>query len=131
MIDIDALGLSEEEKVQVAMLAGHERAKRSFARFVPYVKISESGEGMVPLLEWDHIKTLNRVLTESKRVVLAKSRQIGITTDLSANLVYEGVTHQCQVPLVTRIQDPVRFPRHAERFDVSILFVTVSPGFDR
>ena len=84
MIDIDALGLSEEEKVQVAMLAGHERAKRSFERFVAYVKISESGEGMVPLLEWDHIKTLNRVLTESKRVVLAKSRQIGITTDLSA-----------------------------------------------
>ena len=30
MIDIEALGLSEEEKVQVAMLAGHERAKRSF-----------------------------------------------------------------------------------------------------
>ena len=55
MIDIEALGLSEEEKVQVAMLAGHERAKRSFERFVAYVKISESGEGMVPLLEWDHL----------------------------------------------------------------------------
>ena len=92
MIDIEALGLSEEEKVQVAMLAGHERAKRSFERFVAYVKISESGEGMVPLLEWDHIKTLNRVLTESKRVVLAKSRQIGRDTYLPALRQYNPLT---------------------------------------
>lgn len=86
MVDVDlvALGLSNEEKAQLSLLASYERAKRSFDRFVPYVKISESGEGMVPLLEWDHIKTLNRVLSESKRIVLAKSRQIGITTDLSA-----------------------------------------------
>ena len=56
MVDIDlaALGLSEEEKAQVAVLASYERARRSYERFVPYVKISESGEGMVPLLEWDH-----------------------------------------------------------------------------
>ena len=103
MIDIEALGLSEEEKVQVAMLAGHERAKRSFERFVAYVKISESGEGMVPLLEWDHIKTLNRVLTESKRVVLAKSRQIGITTDLSAF----GLWHAMFLSLI-HISEPTR-----------------------
>ena len=64
-IDLAALGLSEEEKAQVAVLASYERARRSYERFVPYVKISESGEGMVPLLEWDHIKTMNRVLMES------------------------------------------------------------------
>ena len=63
MVDIDlaALGLSEEEKAQVAVLASYERARRSYERFVPYVKSSESGEGMVPLLEGDHIKTLTRV----------------------------------------------------------------------
>ena len=33
MIEIDALGLSEEEKVQVAMLAGHERAISSSPPF--------------------------------------------------------------------------------------------------
>ena len=43
MIDIAALGLSEDEKRQVALLAGYERARRSYERFVPYVKISESG----------------------------------------------------------------------------------------
>ncbi len=45
MVDIDlaALGLSEEEKAQVAVLAGYERARRSYERFVPFVKISESG----------------------------------------------------------------------------------------
>ena len=122
MIDIEALGLSEEEKVQVAMLAGHERAKRSFARFVPYVKISESGEGMVPLLEWDHIKTLNRVLTESKRVVLAKSRQIGITTDLSAfGLWHAMFTPQALVLYFSKGE------RDAWEFLACLLYTSPSP----
>ena len=69
----------------------YELARRSFRDFLKFVKVIEPGTGMVEMQVWGHLESLNTALETEKQVVLAKSRQIGITTDLAAYVLHHGM----------------------------------------
>ncbi len=75
---------TREEIEQAGRFARLEMAKREYRRFMPFVKIVEPGTGMVTLQEWPHLMEVEEALRGNSRIVLAKSRQIGMTTLLSS-----------------------------------------------
>ena len=85
------LTAEEARQVQEAgQLARFELARRDFQKFLPYVRVIEPGTGMVELEEWPHLDSAITTLGESRMVVWAKSRQIGITTILSAFVLHHA-----------------------------------------
>ena len=85
------LTTEEARQVQEAgQLARIELARRDFQKFLPYVRVIEPGTGMVELEEWPHLDSAITTLGESRMVVWAKSRQIGITTILSAFVLHHA-----------------------------------------
>ena len=82
--------LTHEDKQQVARLAGFEMGRRSFQKFLPYVRVIEPGTGMVELRDWPHLKHAISTMNDSRMVIWAKSRQIGITTILSAYVLHHA-----------------------------------------
>jgi len=85
------LTTEEARQVQEAgQLARIELARRDFQKFLPYVRVIEPGTGMVELEEWPHLDSAITTLSESRMVVWAKSRQIGITTILSAFVLHHA-----------------------------------------
>ena len=85
--------LTNEEVRQVheaGQLARIELARRDFQKFLPYVRVIEPGTGMVELEEWPHLDSAITTLSQSRMVVWAKSRQIGITTILSAFVLHHA-----------------------------------------
>ena len=81
---------TREEIEQAGRSARFEMAKREYRRFMPFVKIVEPGTGMVTLEEWPHLMEVERALASDTRIVLAKSRQIGMTTLLSSYVLYHA-----------------------------------------
>ena len=71
---------TREQIEQAGRFARLEMAKREYRRFMPFVKIVEPGTGMVTLEEWPHLMEVEETLRDDNRIVLAKSRQIGMTT---------------------------------------------------
>ena len=85
------LTTEEARQVQEAgQLARIELARRDFLKFLPYVRVIEPGTGMVEMEEWPHLDSAITTLGESRMVVWAKSRQIGITTILSAFVLHHA-----------------------------------------
>ena len=89
-INEDILSVSDEERQEVARLAGFEMGRRSFQKFLPYVRIIEPGTGMVELQDWPHLSQAISTMDAAKMVIWAKSRQIGITTILSAYVLHHA-----------------------------------------
>ena len=83
--------VSREEKVDVGIQATHELARRSFDKFMPFVRIVEPGTGMVPMQDWPHLQDAIATLKEERLVIWAKSRQIGITTTLAAYVLHHAL----------------------------------------
>ena len=81
---------TREEIEQAGRFARFEMAKREYRRFMPFVKIVEPGTGMVTLQEWPHLMEVEEALRGNSRIVLAKSRQIGMTTLLSSYVLYHA-----------------------------------------
>ena len=75
---------------QAGTLARFEMARRSFQKFLPYIQIIEPGTGMVPLDIWPHLHDAIGTMADSRMVIWAKSRQIGITTILSAYVLHHA-----------------------------------------
>ena len=82
--------LSPEDLQEAGRRARIEMAKREFVHFVPFVQIIEPGTGMVPLQEWPHLQQAHTTLSNSRLVIWAKSRQIGITTTLAAYVLHHA-----------------------------------------
>ena len=82
--------ITTEEIKQAGELARLEMARRSFQSFLPFVRVVEPGTGMVELQQWPHLQNVTDTLDTSKMVVWAKSRQIGITTILSAFVLHHA-----------------------------------------
>ena len=82
--------LTDETIREASNLARLELARRSFDHFLPYVRVIEPGTGMVELEQWPHLEDAISTLGNSKMVVWAKSRQIGITTILSAFVLHHA-----------------------------------------
>ena len=82
--------LSPEDLQEAGRRARIEMAKREFVHFVPFVQIIEPGTGMVPLQEWPHLQQAHETLSNSRLVIWAKSRQIGITTTLAAYVLHHA-----------------------------------------
>jgi hypothetical protein len=82
-----------------------ELARREFKDFCFFVKIPESGTGMVPLEMWPHIIEAIETLSLNKLIVWAKSRQIGITTILAAYSIWHAMfTPRALVVIFSRNQ---------------------------
>ena len=79
-----------QEIQQAGTLARFEMARRSFQKFLPYIQIIEPGTGMVPLDVWPHLDNAITTMADSRMVIWAKSRQIGITTILSAYVLHHA-----------------------------------------
>ena len=82
--------LETEELQEAGRQARHELARREYAHFMPFVKIVEPGTGMVTLQEWPHLMETQSALATHTRIVLAKSRQIGMTTLLSSYVLWHA-----------------------------------------
>ena len=82
--------VTTQEELAAGKLARFEMAKRSYAKFMGFVKVVEPGTGMVALQEWPHLMEVQGVLEGEARVVLAKSRQIGMTTLLSSYVLHHA-----------------------------------------
>lgn len=82
--------VTTQEELAAGKLARFEMAKRSYAKFMGFVKVVEPGTGMVALQEWPHLMEVQGVLEVEARVVLAKSRQIGMTTLLSSYVLHHA-----------------------------------------
>ena len=82
---------SREDKVGVGIQATNELARRSFDKFMPFVRVVEPGTGMVPMQDWPHLKDAIDTLQEERLVIWAKSRQIGITTTLAAYVLHHAL----------------------------------------
>lgn len=68
-----------------------ELGRRTFKDFIRFVRIPESGRGMIPLEEWPHILQAIEVLSVEQLIVWAKCRQIGITTILAAYSIWHAM----------------------------------------
>ena len=88
--EIPGLTLTAEEIQQASELARLEMARRDFRRFLPYIKIIEPGTGMVEMEQWPHLDQAIQTIQDGRMVVWAKSRQIGITTILSAFVLHHA-----------------------------------------
>ena len=82
--------LETEELQEAGRQARHELARREYVHFMPFVKIVEPGTGMVTLQEWPHLINTQETLAAHTRIVLAKSRQIGMTTLLSSYVLWHA-----------------------------------------
>jgi len=82
--------LLETELQEAGRQARHELATREYAHFMPFVKIVEPGTGMVSLQEWPHLMETQATIAAHTRIVLAKSRQIGMTTLLSSYVLWHA-----------------------------------------
>ncbi len=69
------------DKAQVARYA---LATLHFRDFLGFVRIAESGSGIVPFERWSHIEDMIDDLDSSRLIDWAKSRQIAATTTLAA-----------------------------------------------
>ena len=72
------------------LLAKYALATLSFRDFLPFVKITESGSGVIPLEMWPHINDMVDDLELERLLAWAKSRQISATTILSAYALHVG-----------------------------------------
>ena len=54
-----------------------------------------------------------------------------IASDLATDFVNERIAKQGKIPLIACTENPIGFPGQAQRFDVAILVVPITPGFDR
>ena len=68
-----------------------ELAKRRFRHFLPFVKVDQPGIGMVPLQMWPHVVEVVDALENYRLIDIAKARQIGITTILSAYALWHAM----------------------------------------
>ena len=68
-----------------------EAAKLSFREFLRFVKVDQPGIGMVPLQMWDHVNEVVDALEKYRLIEIAKARQIGITTILSAYALWHAM----------------------------------------
>ena len=83
--------VTANEKVLAGEGARRELGRRDFEHFLPFVKIVEPGTGMVPMQDWPHIMEAVGTLKDERMVIWAKSRQIGITTTLSAYVLHHAL----------------------------------------
>ena len=79
-----------QEIQQAGTLARFEMARRSFQKFLPYIQIIEPGTGMVPMDVWPHLDNAITTMADRRMIIWAKSRQIGITTILSAYVLHHA-----------------------------------------
>ena len=83
-LDLEALNMSQSQREELAKLASFERARRRFFHFCAFVKIIagtlEDGITVTPLKMWPHVKKTIAALESTNRIVYAKSRQLGATT---------------------------------------------------
>jgi len=83
-----------------------ELARREFKDFCYFVKIPESGKGMIPMVLWPHLLDAIDDLMDPDPDVWAKSRQVGITTGLAAFAVWHALfTPRALVVLFSRNQN--------------------------
>jgi len=59
--------------------------------FLQLVKVTEPGVGMTPIQQWDHINDITNDLETERLLAYAKARQIGMTTILSAYMLWHGM----------------------------------------
>jgi len=76
--------LTREQEIEAGRQAEFLLAKRHFRYFLPFVKVPVPGVGMVPIEMWDYVKEVVDDLETDRLLARAKSRQIGMTTLLSA-----------------------------------------------
>ncbi len=68
-----------------------------------YIKIRDSKLGIIPMVEWPHLHQLLDIIEEHDRVIVLKSRQIGITWILCAlALWYVLFQHSANVLMFSR-----------------------------
>lgn len=83
--------LTVEEQQLRGQEALFELARRYFQDVLHFVQISEPGVGMIPMEQWPHLQELNQSLDTERLLVLAKCRQVGFTTDLSAYALWHSM----------------------------------------
>jgi len=81
---------TEEEVLALGYLGSIQLAIRHFKYFLPFVKVEQPGTGMVPIEQWDYVKEEVADLASIRLLVIAKSRQIGQTTLLSAYALWHA-----------------------------------------
>lgn len=74
-----------------ALVARYALATRHFRDFLPFVKIAESGSGVIPLEMWPHIYEMVDDLEAERLITWAKARQISATTILSAYALWTAM----------------------------------------
>jgi len=72
------------------LLAQYALATLHFRDFLPFVRITESGSGVIPLEMWPHIEEMVDDLALERLISWAKARQISVTTILSAYALHEA-----------------------------------------
>ncbi len=72
------------------LLARYALATRYFRDFLPFVRITESGSGVIPFEMWPHVEDMMDDLELERLISWAKSRQITATTILSAYALWHA-----------------------------------------
>jgi hypothetical protein len=73
------------------LLSQYALATMYFRDFLPFVNITESGSGIIPLEMWPHIEEMVDDLESERLIAWAKPRQISATTILSAYALWHAM----------------------------------------
>jgi|TARA_Y100000310_G_scaffold290835_1_gene318321 hypothetical protein len=73
------------------LLDQYAMAQRSFRYFLPFVKVSVPGVGMVPIEMWDYVEEVVADLETDRLIERVKARQVGFTTILSAYSLWHAM----------------------------------------